>query len=291
LTVREGEASFGLQNLGGPYKRREHGWSGSFKLWRNMRSPLRILVIACLFAIPVGMPDSMCWGEATPGGMSLLNIGLEKAGGSDQVSVVLQIFLLLTVLSLAPAILITLTSFTRIVIVLSLLRRALGTMQSPPNQIIIGLSLFLTIFIMTPVWTEVNKNAIQPYMDKQISNEEALNAAVVPIRKFMIKQTREKDIALFVDIAKVKRPKNVDDVPTTVLIPSFIISELKTAFQIGMLLYVPFLVIDMVVASVLLSMGMMMLPPVMVSLPFKLMLFVLADGWYLIVGSVVKSFG
>jgi flagellar biosynthetic protein FliP len=249
------------------------------------------VIAAYLLVAFAGMPDSACWGAGPPGGMSLLNIGLDKAGGNDQVSVVLQIFLLLTVLSLAPAILITLTSFTRIVIVLSLLRRAMGTMQSPPNQIIIGLSLFLTIFIMTPVWTEVNKNAIQPYMDKQISNEEALNAAVMPIRKFMIKQTREKDIALFVDIAGAKRPKNVEDVPTTVLIPSFIISELKTAFQIGMLLYVPFLVIDMVVASVLLSMGMMMLPPIMVSLPFKLMLFVLADGWYLIVGSVVKSFG
>lgn len=167
----------------------------------------------------------------------------------------------------------------------------MGTMQSPPNQILIGLSLFLTIFIMAPVWTEVNQKAIQPYLEKEISNQEALKAATVPIRDFMFKQTREKDIALFVNIAGVKRPRNVDEVPTTVLIPSFIISELKTAFQIGMLLYVPFLVIDMVVASVLLSMGMMMLPPIMVSLPFKLMLFVLADGWYLIVGSVVKSFG
>jgi len=253
---------------------------------------LRFVVIAsCLLVALAGAPDTACWGAANPGGMSLLNIGLDKTGSNDQVSVVLQIFLLLTVLSLAPAILITLTSFTRIVIVLSLLRRALGTMQSPPNQIVIGLSLFLTIFIMTPVWTEVNENAIQPYMEKKISNEEALGAAIIPLRKFMIKQTREKDMALFVDIAGVKRPKNVEDVPTMVLIPSFIISELKTAFQIGMLLYVPFLVIDMVVASVLLSMGMMMLPPVMVSLPFKLMLFVLADGWYLIVGSVVKSFG
>jgi len=164
-------------------------------------------------------------------------------------------------------------------------------MQTPPNQIIIGLSLFLTIFIMTPVWQDVNENAVQPYLEKEITRDQALEVASKPIRQFMIRQTREKDLALFVDIAKIKRPKNVDDVPTTVLIPAFVISELKTAFQIGMLLYVPFLVIDMVVASVLLSMGMMMLPPIMVSLPFKLMLFVLADGWYLIVGSVVKSFG
>lgn len=257
-----------------------------------MGNSLKIRIIgACLLAVFTVLLSSICWGAAMPGGMSLLNIGLDKAGSTDQISVVLQIFLLLTVLSLAPAILITLTSFTRIVIVLSLLRRAMGTMQSPPNQIIIGLSLFLTIFIMMPVWTEVNEKAIKPYMEKKITNEEALEAAVKPLRKFMIKQTREKDMALFVDIAGVKRPRNVEEVPTTVLIPSFIISELKTAFQIGMLLYVPFLVIDMVVASVLLSMGMMMLPPIMVSLPFKLMLFVLADGWYLIVGSVVKSFG
>ena len=257
-----------------------------------MKNPSTILiVVSCILAVFTGLGDAICWGATPSGGMSLLNIDLDKSGGPDQISVVLQIFLLLTVLSLAPAILIMLTSFTRIIIVLSLLRRAMGTMQSPPNQILIGLSLFLTIFIMAPVWTEVNQKAIQPYLEKKISNQEALKAATVPIRDFMFKQTREKDIALFVNIAGVKRPRNVDEVPTTVLIPSFIISELKTAFQIGMLLYVPFLVIDMVVASVLLSMGMMMLPPIMVSLPFKLMLFVLADGWYLIVGSVVKSFG
>lgn len=257
-----------------------------------MGRPLKPLIIAAgLFVIFTGVLNPACWGAVTPGGPSFLSIDLDKTGGTGEVAVVLQIFLLLTVLSLAPAILITLTSFTRIVIVLSLLRKALGTMQSPPNQIIVGLSLFLTIFIMTPVWTEVNEKALKPYMEKKITSEQALKAAVGPIRKFMIRQTREKDLALLVDIAGINRPKNIDDVPTTVLIPSFIISELKTAFQIGMLLYVPFLVIDMVVASVLLSMGMMMLPPIMISLPFKLMLFVLADGWYLIVGSVVKSFG
>ena len=206
-------------------------------------------------------------------------------------TVTLQIFLLMTVLSLAPAILIMVTSFTRIVIVLSLLRRALGTMQMPPNQVMIGLAIFLTIFIMAPVWQQINQNSLQPYLDKKISNQEALQKAVVPLRDFMFKQTREKDLRLFVDIGKFERPKNVADIPISVLIPSFIISEVKTAFQIGLLLYVPFLIIDMVVASVLLSMGMMMLPPVMVSLPFKLMLFVLADGWYLLVGSLVKGFG
>ena len=215
---------------------------------------------------------------------------MDNSAQSGGPTVVLQIFLLMTVLSLAPAILIMVTSFTRIVIVLSLMRRALGTMQMPPNQIMIGLALFLTIFIMTPVWQKINQSALQPYLDKKITHQEALRNAAAPLREFMFKQTREKDLALFVDIAKLKRPKNAAEIPTTVLIPSFIISEVKTAFQIGLLLYVPFLIIDMVVASVLLSMGMMMLPPIMVSLPFKLMLFVLADGWYLLVGSLVKGF-
>jgi flagellar biosynthetic protein FliP len=215
---------------------------------------------------------------------------LEKTEDTGAPTVVLQIFLLMTVLSLAPAILIMVTSFTRIVIVLSLLRKALGTMQMPPNQIMIGLALFLTFFIMAPVWHKINQSALQPYLDKEISHQKALQNAAVPLREFMFKQTREKDLSLFVDIAKLNRPKNIDDIPTSVLIPSFIISEVKTAFQIGLLLYVPFLIIDMVVASVLLSMGMMMLPPIMVSLPFKLMLFVLADGWYLLVGSLVKGF-
>ncbi|MCK4984537.1 MAG: flagellar type III secretion system pore protein FliP [Desulfobacterales bacterium] len=215
---------------------------------------------------------------------------MDQTQEPGKMAVVLQIFLLMTILSLAPAILIMLTSFTRIVIVLSLLRRALGTMQMPPNQVIIGLALFLTFFIMTPVWHQINQKALQPYLDNQINQQQALQNAVEPLRKFMFKQTREKDLALFVDIAKVERPKDVTDIPTSVLIPSFIISEVKTAFQIGLLLYVPFLVIDMVVASVLLSMGMMMLPPIMISLPFKLMLFVLADGWNLLIGSLVRSF-
>ena len=217
-------------------------------------------------------------------------LGVNSADDPGKPTVVLQIFLLMTILSLAPAILIMLTSFTRIVIVLSLLRRALGTMQMPPNQVMIGLALFLTMFIMAPVWQQIHLKALKPYMAQEISHTEAFEQAAKPLRDFMFKQTREKDLALFVQVAKMERPRNVDDVPLTVLIPAFIISEVKTAFQIGLLLYVPFLIIDMVVASVLLSMGMMMLPPVMVSLPFKLMLFVLADGWYLLVGSLVKSF-
>jgi flagellar biosynthetic protein FliP len=183
-----------------------------------------------------------------------------------------------------------LTSFTRIAIVFSLLRQAMGTNQLPPNQVVIGLALFLTFYVMAPVWQQVNQDALQPLIAKQIDQQQAFNKALGPIRTFMISQTREKDLALLVNIAKIARPANIGDVPTTVLIPAFIISELKTAFQIGFMLYVPFLIIDMVVASVLLSMGMMMLPPIMVSLPFKLMIFVLADGWHLIVGSLVKSF-
>jgi flagellar biosynthetic protein FliP len=228
---------------------------------------------------------------ADPGNINnLLTIDIDQGQENGKVSVVLQIFLLLTILSLAPSILIMVTCFTRIAIVLSLLRQAIGSNQLPPAQIIMGLSLFLTFFIMTPVWQTVHQEAFKPYMENKLSTSEALKKAEAPIRAFMLKQTREKDLALMVEIAKLPRPKNVDEVPTTVLIPSFIISELKTAFQIGFMLYVPFLIIDMVVASVLLSMGMMMLPPIMVSLPFKLMIFVLTDGWYLIVGSLVKSF-
>ncbi|MBL0716035.1 MAG: flagellar type III secretion system pore protein FliP [Desulfosarcina sp.] len=219
-----------------------------------------------------------------------ISIQMDQQDDPGQTSVVMQIFLLLTVLSLAPAILVMVTSFTRIAIVLSILRQAIGTQSMPPNQIIIGLALFLTFFIMTPVWQTVQQEAVKPYLDKQISQGEAFERAIQPIRTFMFKQTREKDLAMMIDVAKQPRPGSIEDVATTVLIPSFIISELKTAFQMAFMLYVPFLIIDMVVASVLLSMGMMMLPPVMVSLPFKLMLFVLADGWHLIVGSLVKGF-
>ncbi|MGD8242173.1 MAG: flagellar type III secretion system pore protein FliP [Desulfobacterales bacterium] len=220
-----------------------------------------------------------------------ISIQMDDQNDPGKTSVVMQIFLLLTILSLAPSLLVMLTSFTRIAIVLSVMRQAIGTQSMPPNQIIIGLALFLTLFIMTPVWQTVHQDALKPYLDNQISQGEAFERALRPVRAFMFKQTREKDLAMMIDVAKQPRPGSIEDVATTVLIPSFIISELKTAFQMAFMLYVPFLIIDMVVASVLLSMGMMMLPPVMVSLPFKLMLFVLADGWHLIVGSLVKGFG
>ncbi len=219
-----------------------------------------------------------------------VHIGVEKGEGPGDISVLLQIVFLLTVLSLAPAILMLMTSFTRLAVVFAFLRHALGTQQTPSNQIIAGLALFLTFFIMMPVWQKVNSNALQPYLNEEISQEVALKEAIDPVRQFMFRQTREKDLALLVKMAGRKKPNNPADIPTSVLIPAFVISELKTAFIIGFVLYVPFLIIDMVVASVLLSMGMMMLPPILISLPFKLMLFVLVDGWHLIVGSMVKSF-
>jgi len=220
------------------------------------------------------------------------NVSLNIGGSTDQgkASTVVQLLIILTVLSLAPAILLMVTSFTRIVVVLSLIRHALGTQQMPPNQIIIGLALFLTFFIMAPVWQKVNNDALKPYYEDRISGEEAFALAAEPVKNFMLKQTREKDLALFVGIAKEKRPSKPSDVSLTVLIPAFVISELKTAFQIGFLIYLPFIIIDIVVSSILLSMGMMMLPPIMISMPFKLLLFVLVDGWYLIVGSLVQSF-
>jgi flagellar biosynthetic protein FliP len=219
-----------------------------------------------------------------------ITMGVEEAVNPEQVSTALQIVVLLTILTLAPGILIMTTSFTRLAVVFSLLRNAMGTQQMPPAQIIVGLSLFLTFFIMAPVFNQIHDTALEPYIDGQLGQEEFLKKAASPLRSFMLKQTRQKDLGLFMKIAGEDKPQNADDVPLTSLIPAFVVSELKTAFQIGFLLYVPFLVIDMVVASVLLSMGMMMLPPVMVSLPFKLMLFVLVDGWFLIVGSLVRSF-
>lgn len=229
-------------------------------------------------------------GENTRIANPLVNIDVNAKDENGELTVVLEIFLLLTVLSLAPAILIMVTSFTRIVIVLSILRQAIGTQQAPSNQIIVGLALFLTLFIMMPVWQTIHQQAVKPYMEKTITQKEAFSSAVEPLKKFMVKQTREKDMAMMINISNGERPKNAEDVSITALIPAFIISELKTAFQMGFLLYIPFLILDVVISSILLSMGMMMLPPVMISLPFKLMLFVLADGWNLIIGSIVKSF-
>ncbi|GIN37517.1 flagellar type III secretion system pore protein FliP [Heyndrickxia sp. FSL K6-6286] len=208
----------------------------------------------------------------------------------DNVSAAVKLLLLLTVLSLAPSILILMTSFTRIVIVLSFVRTSLATQQMPPNQVIIGLSLFLTFFVMAPTFNEVNQQALTPLFNDKITLEEAYDKASVPFKEFMSKYTRQKDLELFLEYSHADKPKSVEDIPITSLVPAFAISEIKTAFQIGFMIFIPFLVIDMVVASILMSMGMMMLPPVMISLPFKILLFVLVDGWYLVVKSLLQSF-
>lgn len=219
-----------------------------------------------------------------------LTLSVADTNKPGDVTVALQVLFLVTILALAPSILIMMTSFVRIIIVLSFLRKALGTATMPPDQIMVGLALFMTLFIMMPVFSEMNEKAIQPYINQQVQFNEAIKLAGNPVRNFMLRQVSEKDVALFVRISKMPPPKNVNDLPYEVIIPAFITSELKTGFIIGFILFIPFLVIDMIVASVLLSMGMMMLPPVMISMPFKIVLFVLVDGWHLIVRQLVTSF-
>lgn len=222
----------------------------------------------------------------------LPGIDLELFNNSDpeNVTTTVQLILLLTVLSIAPSILILMTSFTRIIIVLSFVRTSLATNQMPPTQVLISLALFLTFFIMAPTFSEINDQAIGPFLDGQITEEQAFDRASEPLKEFMSKHTRQKDLMLFLGYAEMERPESIEDIPLTALVPAFAISELKTAFQIGFMIFVPFLVIDMIVASVLMSMGMMMLPPVMISLPFKILLFVMVDGWYLVVKSLLLSF-
>ena len=219
-----------------------------------------------------------------------INIGLQNANTPQDFTNGLQILIWLTILSLAPSILIMTTCFVRLIVVLALTRQALGAGTLPPNQVITSLALILTFFIMAPTFNEINEKALQPYMQNQITQQVALDRGIEPIRKFMFKQTHQKELALFVRMAKIEKPKNEKDIPTYVLLPSFIMSELKTAFTIGFVVYLPFLVIDIVVSSVLVSMGMMFLPPTMIALPFKLIMFVMVDGWYLVVKSLVESF-
>jgi flagellar biosynthetic protein FliP len=219
-----------------------------------------------------------------------IDLQVSNTDNPEQVVDTIKLLTILSVLSLAPAILIMMTSFTRIVIVLSFVRNALGTQQIPPNQVLIGLGLFLTFFTMMPVYQDINKDAIVPYLAGEMGQTEAMNKASAPLRDFMIKQTREKDLSLFIDMSKTKKPATKEDVSLSVLIPAFAISELKTAFQMGFYIFLPFLVIDIVVASTLMSMGMFMLSPVMISLPFKILLFVMADGWYLVVKSLLESY-
>lgn len=220
-----------------------------------------------------------------------LNLGFKTLENPNDLVNSIKIILMLTVLTLAPAILIMMTGFTRIIIVLSFLRQAMGLQQMPPNQMLVGLALFLTFFVMGPAFVDINTQSVQPFIKGEISQDVAVEGALKPLRKFMFNQTRDSDLSLFVRFAKITVPKTRADVPTLILVPAFIISELKTAFLIGFVIFLPFLVIDMVTASALMAMGMMMLPPVVVSMPLKVMLFILVDGWSLLIGSMVKSFG
>lgn len=219
-----------------------------------------------------------------------VSFGIQEADSPEQVSTALQVLFLLTILSIAPAILLMTTCFTRIVIVLGFVRQAMGTQNMPPTQVLVGLSLFLSFFIMSPVINDINGNALQPYLEEQITQEEAFDNALLPMRNFMFNQVGEEELSLLSEITLDQEPFSKEDIPTLTLIPAFMLSEMKKAFQMGFMIYVPFLVIDMIVASILMSMGMMMLPPVIISMPFKLLLFVLVDGWGLVVGSLIKSF-
>lgn len=220
-----------------------------------------------------------------------LSLGVSEATTPAEVSTALQVLFVLTILSVTPAILLMTTAFTRIIIVLGFVRQAMGTQNTPPNQVLLGLALFLTFFIMAPTFNEINIEALQPYMEETITQQEAFERSVEIMREFMFSQVREEELQLFIEIAREEQPTDKNDISSMILIPAFMLSELKLAFQMGFMIYVPFLVIDMLVASVLMSMGMMMLPPIIISLPFKLLLFVLVDGWQLVVGSLMKSFG
>lgn len=233
---------------------------------------------------------SVMAGNLSAQALPKISIEVGKAQDAGELSSTLQIVLLITILALAPSIIIMATSFVRFAVVLSFLRHAIGVQQMPPNQLIMALALILTFFVMSPVINQSHSEGIKPYLDKKISQDEAFEKTVAPVRTFMLAQSREKDLGLFVNIAKMNKPEKPEDIPLHVLIPGFVISELRVAFQIAFVLFIPFLVIDMVVASVLMSMGMMMLPPVIVSMPFKILLFVLVDGWYLLIKSLVESF-
>ncbi|GED29026.1 flagellar type III secretion system pore protein FliP [Brevibacillus centrosporus] len=253
-----------------------------------MKHVWQVLVIA---SVLLALPQIVL---AAPAGTPLVpSIDLKIGGGTgtpQETSSAIQLLLILTVLSVAPAILLLMTSFTRIVIVLSFVRNALATQQMPPNQVLIALALFMTFFIMAPTLGKVNETAVQPFMQGKLTQQQAFDTAVVPFKEFMAKQTREKDLALFMEYTKTERPKTIQDIPLSALVPAYAISELKTAFQIGFMIFIPFLVIDMVISSILMGMGMMMLPPVMISLPFKILLFIMVDGWYLVVKSLLISF-
>jgi flagellar biosynthetic protein FliP len=293
ITPQSGAISSKLspKPLRGPHK---------FLSFKKLAVLLSLFILAALWigsaaaaAAPTPAPTSASTPVPTPAPSGNIfpdfNIGINSTGGASG-SNTISIILLLTVLSLAPAILILMTSFTRIVVVLGFVRTSLATQQMPPNQVLIGLALFLTLFVMAPTLGEINNTALQPYLKKEITQTEMLQKAELPLKQFMGKQVREKDLQLFLDYSKSPKPKSIADTPITALIPAYAISELKTAFQMGFMIFIPFLVIDMVISSTLMAMGMMMLPPVMISLPFKILLFILVDGWYLVIKSLLMSF-
>jgi flagellar biosynthetic protein FliP len=258
---------------------------------KGVRPVVRTALFVSILAVAIAAsPNGAVAQEQAPFPIPRVSVQVGTAETPQEVNTTLQVFFLITVLAIAPALLVLLTCFTRIVIVLGFLRQALATQQMPPNQVLVGLALFLTFFIMAPVGRQVNDTALQPYLSGEIDQRVAVTSALAPVRDFMFRQTREKELQLFARIAEIERPRNRDDIPTYVLIPAFVVNELRIAFQIGFILYIPFLIIDMVVASVLMSMGMLMLPPIFISLPFKVILFVLADGWYLLANSLVTSF-
>ncbi len=258
--------------------------------WRVWLSVFAGLLVSFLLLMVAPAMAQQLGTTVTPPTPATPGVQVVLGGGGDDVSGVMKLSVLLTVMALIPALLMTMTCFTRIIIVFGFLRMAMGTQQTPPNQVLIGLSLFLTLFVMAPTMAEVEQKAYQPYVAGELDTGGALEAASVPMRSFMLKQTRQKDLALFFQVSGRPKPATVEEVPMLVVVPAFVISELKTAFEIGFLLYVPFLIVDMLVASILMSMGMMMLPPVVISLPFKLLLFVMVDGWHLVVGTLIQSF-
>lgn len=249
-----------------------------------------LLKAICLLLIALPVLAALSPSASAQTSVPTISIDLKETDSPDDLVPAMKIIAMLTVLTIAPAILLMMTAFTRILVVLSFVRQALGTMTMPPNQVIVGLSLFLTMFIMAPVWDVIKEKAYDPYVNKAITQDQALDELMKPMRKFMLAQTRESDLGMFYSITGKEQPKDASEVPMSLLLPAFMVSELKTAFQIGFLIYIPFLIIDMVISSVLMAMGMMMLPPTVVSLPFKLILFVLVDGWALIVENLVKSF-
>ena len=253
-----------------------------------MNKKFYYIIAFILVLLPVHLIAQGTGGVTMP--IPKIAFDIMPATGPKDVALSLQVLFLLSILTLAPSIILMTTAFTRVVIVLDFVKRALSLQQMPPNQVIVGLSLFLTFFIMAPTFTEMNDKALQPYLRGQLSNQQFYDRGIAPLREFMFKQTREKDIALFVKLSKIEQPKNKNDIPTYCLIPSFMLSELKKAFEIGVFIFLPFIVIDMIIASVLMAMGMIMLPPIMISLPFKLILFILVDGWNLLVYELVRSF-